>query len=176
MEQARRSGSVPGEGYGSLSDRKSRKWPTIIIMALAVVAVTVGDLIMSHAMRELGPLTVPSLPHWWDGKLGLTTVAYEIYELGWRIFTQPLVWAAIGFMLTFLILWMIALSWSDLTFVMPLTALTYVLNAVLVGPALGEHVSPLRWAGTLLIALGVALVSADVDSETETACDQTGQT
>lgn len=159
-----------------MSEQKSRKWPTIIIMTLAVVAVTIGDLIMSHAMRKLGPLTIPSLPHWWDGKLGVTAVAYEVYELGWKIFTQPLVWAAIGFMLTFLVLWMIALSWSDLTFVMPLTALTYVLNAVLVGPALGEHVSALRWAGTLLIALGVALVSADVDNDNETASDQKSQT
>ncbi|MCA9776677.1 MAG: hypothetical protein KC800_08180 [Candidatus Eremiobacteraeota bacterium] len=159
-----------------MNEKKSRKWPTIIIMTLAVVAVTVGDLIMSHAMRKLGPLTIESLPHWWDGKLGLAAVAREVYELGWKIFTQPLVWAAIGFMLTFLILWMIALSWSDLTFVMPLTALTYVLNAVLVGPALGEDVSPLRWVGTLLIAVGVAVVSADVDDGAESSGEQTGQT
>jgi drug/metabolite transporter (DMT)-like permease len=134
-------------------------------MILAVVAVTVGDLIMSRAMRGLGPLTIDSLGKWWDGQVGFSKVLGDVYDVGWKIFTQPLVWAAIGFMLTFLVLWMIALSWSDLTFVMPLTALTYVLNAVLVGPALGEHVSALRWLGTLLIALGVVLVSADVDSE-----------
>lgn len=142
---------------------RSRKWPTIFIMVVAVTAVTVGDLIMSHIMRSLGPLTIESLPSWWSGNAGFAVVAREVYELGWKIFSQPLVWVAIGFMLTFLILWMIALSWSDLTFVMPLTALTYVLNALLVGPALGEQVSPKRWAGTLLIAVGVALVSADVD-------------
>lgn len=145
-----------------MSEAKSRKWPTIIIMTVAVISVTVGDLIMSRAMRSLGPLNIESFASWWSGKVGIASVAYEFYDLGWRIFGQPLVWLAIGFMLTFLILWMIALSWSDLTFVMPLTALTYVLNAMLVGPALGEEVSPMRWAGTLLIAVGVALVSADV--------------
>ena len=153
------------DAKGASSEGKSRKWATITIMTLAVVSVTIGDLIMSRAMRSLGPLTLDSLPLWWRGEAALATVAGDVYELGWKIFTQPLVWAAIGFMLTFLILWMIALSWSDLTFVMPLTALTYVLNAVLVGPALGEQVSALRWVGTLLIALGVALVSADVDSD-----------
>jgi drug/metabolite transporter (DMT)-like permease len=148
-----------------LTPRKSGKWATILIMVLAVVAVTIGDLIMSHAMRSLGPLTIDSLSLWWNGQAEISIVAGEVYELGWKIFAQPLVWMAIGFMLTFLVLWMVALSWSDLTFVMPLTALTYVLNAVLVGPALGEEVSPLRWLGTLLIALGVALVSMDVDDE-----------
>jgi drug/metabolite transporter (DMT)-like permease len=56
---------------------------------------------------------------------------------------------------------MVSLSWSDLTFVMPLTALTYVLNAILVGPVLGEVVSPTRWLGTILITLGVALVTLE---------------
>lgn len=149
-----------------MSGKQSRKWPTIFIMTVAVIAVTVGDLIMSHAMRKLGPLTLNTLGPWWAGKAGLAELGAEIYQLGWKIFGQPLVWLAIGCMLTFLVLWMVALSWSDLTFVMPLTALTYVLNAVLVGPFLGENVSPTRWLGTLLIALGVALVSADVDDET----------
>jgi drug/metabolite transporter (DMT)-like permease len=90
----------------------------------------------------------------------------EVYDLLWRIFGTPQVWMAIGCMLTFLVLWMISLSWADLTFVMPLTALTYVLNAILVGPVLGEHVSPTRWVGTVLIALGVALVTLERAPET----------
>jgi len=49
--------------------------------------------------------------------------------------------------------------------VMPLTALTYVLNAILVGPVLGEHVSLTRWVGTILIAAGVALVTLEKPKE-----------
>lgn len=130
-------------------------------MVVAVCAVTVGDLFMSRAMKTLGPLEVPSLGAWWSGTAGLSVVLRELFELARAIFTQPYVWIAIGFMLTFMILWMIALSWSDLTFVMPLTALTYVLNAILVGPLLGESVSNTRWFGTLLIAGGVALLSSE---------------
>lgn len=138
-----------------------------MIMVIAVVAVTVGDLFMSHAMKKLGPLKVDSLFAWWNGNTGLATVGKDIYQLLWLIFTQVYVWIAIAFMLTFLVLWMVALSWSDLTFVMPLTALTYVLNAILVGPFLGEEVSPLRWLGTLLIAVGVAVVSAESEETAE---------
>ena len=157
----------------------SKKWPTILIMIIAVTSVTIGDLFMSKAMRGLGPLRLANLSAWWNGEAALSAVLWDVYELGWLIFTQPMVWIAIGFMLGFLILWMVALSWSDLTFVMPLTALTYVMNAILVGPALGEEVSGLRWAGTLLITLGVGVVSADVDSKDlpeEPTTDDTGQT
>lgn len=157
----------------------SKKWPTILIMIIAVTSVTIGDLFMSKAMRGLGPLRLANLSAWWNGEAALSAVLWDVYELGWLIFTQPMVWIAIGFMLGFLILWMVALSWSDLTFVMPLTALTYVMNAILVGPALGEEVSGLRWAGTLLITLGVGVVSADVDSKDlpeEPTTDDTGKT
>lgn len=138
---------------------------TVVVMLVAVSAVTVGDLFMSTAMKRLGPLQIHSAAAWWEGRAPLSAVLHDIYLLGWSIFTQAYVWIAIGFMLTFLILWMVALSWSELTFVMPLTALTYVFNAILVGPVLGESVSGLRWLGTLLIAGGVALVGADTDSD-----------
>jgi len=153
-------------GRGPLSESSNSRWATVIIMVIAVTAVTIGDLFMSQAMRELGPLELVTLGPWWAGELKVSSLLLEIYELGWLIFTQGKVWVAIIFMLTFLVLWMVALSWSDLTFVMPLTALTYVFNAILVGPFLGEEVTPLRWFGTLLIAAGVALVGAEPDRTT----------
>lgn len=170
MEEGDRGLKIPVSERGfdlNDSEKSGRKGPTILIMIIGVTAVTVGDLFMSHAMKKLGPLEVPSVVAWWGGEGNLAEVGAEIYQLLWRIFSQPLVWVAIGFMLTFLVFWMVALSWSDLTFVMPLTALTYVLNAILVGPFLGETVSPIRWLGTLLIAGGVALVGAEPEKPPE---------
>ena len=145
--------------------RRDLRVATTVAMLIATVSVTVGDLIMSQAMRGLGPLTLPSISAWSGKTLGLsevlTSLPGELYALLWLIFGTAKVWLAIGCMLTFLVLWMISLSWADLTFVMPLTALTYVLNAILVGPVLGEHVSATRWFGTVLIAAGVALVTID---------------
>lgn len=142
-----------------------RRVATTLAMILATISVTVGDLFLSQAMRALGPLRLAALEQWWNGTLApavaLSRLPVEIYELLWAIFSTPRVWLAIGCMLTFLVLWMVSLSWSDLTFVMPLTALTYVLNAILVGPVLGEVVSPTRWLGTILITLGVALVTLE---------------
>jgi drug/metabolite transporter (DMT)-like permease len=138
-------------------------------MLLATISVTVGDLLMSQAMRGLGPLRLQAAEDWLSGRQGLgqalLSAPGQIYELLWLVFGTPRVWMAIGCMLVFLLLWMVSLSWSDLTFVMPLTALTYVLNAILVGPVLGEYVSPTRWAGTVLIAIGVALVTFEKPAE-----------
>ena len=55
---------------------------------------------------------------------------------------------------------MTLLGWADLTYVLPVTALGYVLSTALAAVFLDEQVSVKRWAGTGLIVLGTALVSA----------------
>jgi uncharacterized membrane protein len=64
---------------------------------------------------------------------------------------------------TLLILWMVArmtlLSWADLSYVLPVTAIGYALVAVVGWLLLHEHISARRWGGIVLIMAGVALVS-----------------
>jgi drug/metabolite transporter (DMT)-like permease len=69
-------------------------------------------------------------------------------------------WVAAGVAL--LIVWTFAhmalLSWADLSYVMPVTAIGYVVTAFAGRFFLGEIVSPTRWAGIVLITAGVTLV------------------
>jgi len=69
-------------------------------------------------------------------------------------------WVSLGICL--LILWLLSkmflLSWADLTYVLPVTAFGYVVNALLGRFFLGEEITPARWAGTLAIMAGVILV------------------
>jgi drug/metabolite transporter (DMT)-like permease len=69
-------------------------------------------------------------------------------------------WVVLGICL--LILWTLArmalLSWADLTYVLPVTALGYVLTVLSGRLLLAENVSGQRWAGTLMIVAGVCLV------------------
>jgi drug/metabolite transporter (DMT)-like permease len=51
------------------------------------------------------------------------------------------------------------LTISDLSFAVPATAVTYVLETLLAKYILKEHVTRLRWAGAALVICGVALVS-----------------
>lgn len=71
-------------------------------------------------------------------------------------------WVTLGVLL--LILWalsrMTLLSWADLSFVLPVTAVGYVLAAVSGKLFLGERVSGQRWLGTLLIMAGTMLVGS----------------
>jgi uncharacterized membrane protein len=53
---------------------------------------------------------------------------------------------------------MALLSWADLSYVLPVTALGYVLTVLAGRVLLTEQVTGKRWAGTLLIVAGVFLV------------------
>jgi drug/metabolite transporter (DMT)-like permease len=70
-------------------------------------------------------------------------------------------WAALGVVL--LVLWLISrmtlLSWADLSYVLPVTSIGYVLVALVGKVFLHEQIGPTRWSGILLIVAGVALVS-----------------
>ena len=69
-------------------------------------------------------------------------------------------WVLVGIAL--LILWtlsrMALLSWADLSYVLPVTSVGYVLAAITGTLFLGEHISAQRWLGTLLIMAGAILV------------------
>ncbi len=68
-------------------------------------------------------------------------------------------WVLTG--VSLLVFWMLArmalLSWADLSYVLPITALGYVLTVLAGRVLLFEQVSWTRWAGTLLIVAGVSL-------------------
>ncbi|MEO8663402.1 MAG: EamA family transporter [Bryobacteraceae bacterium] len=90
-------------------------------------------------------------------------VKHQVPSSGWLgpILTLFDPWVAAGVAL--LILWMLSrmalLSWADLSYVLPVTSIGYVLNALLGRFLLAEQISPQRWAGTLLIVAGTTLVS-----------------
>jgi uncharacterized membrane protein len=54
---------------------------------------------------------------------------------------------------------MTLLSWADLSYVLPVTAIGYVLVALVGHLLLAEQIPAKRWAGIVLIVAGVALVS-----------------
>src|SRR5260370_41448803 len=76
-----------------------------------------------------------------------------------RALFQP--WVAAGVAL--LVLWQLSrmalLSWADLSYVLPVTSVGYVVVALIGKFFLNESITPQRWAGIVLIMAGVALVS-----------------
>ena len=66
--------------------------------------------------------------------------------------------SGVSLLAIFMIFQLSLLSCADLSYVLPLTAVSYVLTAVLGAVALGEYVSTAHWIGISLIFLGVTVV------------------
>ena len=66
-------------------------------------------------------------------------------------------------LIVFFALYSAALSWADLSFVLPATAFGYVLNVAAGHYFLNEEVGRMRWIGSLIITLGVVFVSRSGD-------------
>jgi len=121
------------------SARLHRK--TRLLAAVVILANVFGNFFLSLGLRQRGP------------SLGISPLRYL------EALASP--WVSLG--VCVLVLWLLSrmalLSWADLSFVLPITSFGYVLTALLGRLLLGEQISPQRWAGTVLIALGILLVS-----------------
>jgi drug/metabolite transporter (DMT)-like permease len=90
----------------------------------------------------------------------------HIPEVSWnplgylRAMLNPFVAAGIAVLIMWLLTRMALLSWADLSFVLPLTGLGYILNAALGRLFLNESITPAHWAGTLLVFAGTAMVGS----------------
>ena len=75
-----------------------------------------------------------------------------------------------------LILWltsrMALLSWADLSYVLPVTSIGYVLVAIAGRIWLHEQISDKRWLGIALIMAGVALVGGGTSPQTTKAASE----
>jgi drug/metabolite transporter (DMT)-like permease len=74
------------------------------------------------------------------------------------VFT-PWIAAGIAFLIGFFASYLTALSWADLTFVLPATAFGNVIVTFFARFWLHETISPYRWAGVALITIGVGFVA-----------------
>jgi drug/metabolite transporter (DMT)-like permease len=113
---------------------------TRIVGTVVVLSNVLGNYFLSLGLKRHGPLvTLSPLPYV-------------------EALFSP--WVTLG--VSLLILWLLSrmalLSWTDLSYVLPVTSIGYVLTALAGRFFLAEQVSWQRWAGTLLIVAGVVLV------------------
>lgn len=123
-----------------------------------VLAGATGDVLLSKGVKQIG-----ELQHW-------TPAALFAFLL--QVFTNATVWLGIAGLIGYFVCYMLVLSWADFSFVLPASALTYVLVPLLARTVLNESVTPLRWAGVGCIFFGVALVGLTPPSTTTAAPGQ----
>lgn len=112
-----------------------------LVLAAVMLSASIGDTFLGRGMKDFGPVSLHHLGH-------------LIHAIA-----NPWVISGILLLLCFFASYLTALSWADLTFVLPSTAFGYVVVALLSKFWLHEQISPLRWAGILLIVLGVGFVT-----------------
>ena len=110
-----------------------------MLTLLAVTAQTLANFALSLGLK-----------HWQRA---------ESWRQRWlELFQRPLLPAAIALLALHFFTWCHLLKTAHLSVVVPLTAFSHVLNALLAGPLLGEFVSWQRWSGTLLIVAGILVI------------------
>lgn len=112
-----------------------------LVLAGVMLFSAIGDTLLSRGMKELGSISLAHASH----------VILAI--------ANP--WVALGilFLLGFFACYTTALSWADLTYVLPASSLGYVLLALIAKYQLHEQITATRWLGILLITAGVGFVA-----------------
>ena len=114
----------------------------LLLVLLVVLFNALGNLSLAWGMRHV------------TESVGFNPIHYL------RAMLNPAVAGGIVLLILWLLTRMALLSWADLSFVLPLTSLGYVLAAVLGKVFLNETVTPEHWLGTLLIFTGTLLVGS----------------
>ncbi len=116
-----------------------------LLVAVIVGATTCAELLQTFGMKRHGEIH--------DFRLGALGRAFG------RVARNPYVAASVGFMAVSFFAFLALLSVADLSFAVPATAASFVLETILARYVLREHISRKRWAGALLVACGVALIA-----------------
>ena len=132
----------PNERRSAEAQRRRNKAKVLVVMSFAVIFGALADISLRSGMKIVGETALQSPIH---AFLVTITNAYVI--------------AGIVLMIAFLVLYLASLSWESLSFVLPLTAADYVLVTLLAHFLLHEHVTPIRWLGSILVAVGIAVVA-----------------
>jgi uncharacterized membrane protein len=112
----------------------------LVILAVVIFGST-GDAFLARGMKQVGPIDV-----------------YHLFHV-FSALANPWVLTGIVSLLAFMASYMTALSFADLTYVMPATAISYINMAAIAHFWLGEHISLLRWLGIVFIVVGVGVVA-----------------
>ncbi|HXG91992.1 MAG TPA: EamA family transporter [Blastocatellia bacterium] len=118
---------------------------TALMIAIIVLASSAGDVFITKGMKQVGEISTLRL-----GLLG--SIAKRVFAN--RYFLAGLLMMAVGFFALLAVV-----SWADMSLVIPATSLSFVASTIGAKLYLKEKINIIRWAGILLVCIGVALLS-----------------
>jgi drug/metabolite transporter (DMT)-like permease len=117
---------------------------TRVCLFITILANAIGNVVLSLGMRQVGSIGSYS--------------PLQLAVASLRAMGNPLVLSGVALLIVFFIAHMLVLNWADLSYVLPVTSIGYVLVAVLSWGLLREPIRPMRWLGILVITAGVMVV------------------
>ena len=113
---------------------------------VVVFAGTGGEMLVAYAMKQIGR------------RRAVTRAA--LIELMGQAVRPGVMWMGLALQAVAFFALLALLSWADVSFVVPATALNYVVGTAGSAIFLRERVDGLRWAGVCLVCLGVGVMFA----------------
>ena len=117
----------------------------IIAMTIAAASAAFGQILVRRGMQEVGSLEVYA--------------PMELIAYFWHALCNPYVIGGTILNALFYFLFLAALSWTEVTIALPMTAIEYGFAGVLAVLILKEKVPASRWTGIALVVIGVILIA-----------------
>ena len=111
---------------------------------ISVLAGAIGQIMLKKGMSSMGAITLN-----FD----------QLFNIFWRIGTNPYVMIGLIIYVAGVVFWLGALSRVDLSYAYPFASMSYVVMLIASWQLFNENITPLRLVGTLVICVGVLLVS-----------------
>ena len=117
----------------------------ILVLLVGLMCEAVGVVFLSKAIKEIGEVKQVS-----------TSEVWRMVKAG---ATNSRMLAGIALEAAFFGVLLYLMSQADLSFVWPMTALSFVFTTIAAKLILKEHVSGLRWSGVAFIMIGAAMIT-----------------
>jgi len=118
---------------------------SILLILFSISIAVAGQILLKIGINRIGMVNFSNLD--------------ALKQLFFGVIKSPLVISGLFLYVVSAAIWLVVLSAVDLSFAYPFIGFTYVMVLVLSKFILKEDVNPIRWAGALIITIGVIVIS-----------------
>ncbi len=116
-----------------------------ILLTVVILAGAAGDVSLTRGMKAVGEIS------------GFRSAI--LFAVAGKVVRNRFIWLGVLYMTVAFFSFLALLVRADLSWVVPATAVSYVVETLAAKYLLSEKVTRTRWAGALCVCLGVALIS-----------------
>jgi transporter family protein len=118
---------------------------TALMILLIVLATSAGEVFVAQALKQVGEIS--------------TLRPSALLRLGKQVSINRSFLLGSFFIAISFVAFLAVLSWADVSYTVPATSLSFVISTLGARLILKEKINLLRWTGTILVFLGIALIS-----------------